>query len=1280
MKRLLRTACVVILLVATTLSWLPFATPASAQNRKAQAADITAIQHIVIIIKENRTFDNMFGTYPGADGATTATLSTGQVIPLPHMPDAISRDLDHSWSGAVNAIDNGKMDKFDVGRQCNMNGDYICLAQHTQQDIPNYFSYAQHFVLGDRMFSSSKSASFANHLYALAGQAAGAVSNPSVKGSSWGCDAAPNAMFWSIDEQGLLTNQYPCFVFPNVADSLESAGVSWKYYAPAAGDGGYIWSTLDAFDSIRNTPLWTQHVVPTSQFVTDALSGNLPAVSWLVTTSAQSEHPPSSVCGGENWSVAQINALMQGPDWGSTVVFLTWDDFGGFYDHVPPPAVDIYGLGLRVPLLVISPFAKPGYVSHTTYEFSSLLKFIEARFGLGTLASRDADPSIGDLTDSLDFTQAPLPPLVLPQRTCPAVSPATLTWLPQRTNTPGPVQSVNLTNFGTTTLNYSSIAMNGADFSGQTTCPHKLLAQQSCMIKITFKPTAVGPLNGTLSIFDDVPGSPQVVALAGTGTLVSLTPPSVTFPARVVKTTSPAKSVTLTNLSSSALTISSVAVSGDFKIALNACGSTLSPGASCAIRLTFRPTVTGPRFGTLTVTDSDGASPQAVALSGGGTLLAFAPAAINFPSQPLGTVSSPQSVTVTNQGTTTVNFSPPSLSGTVGSGAAGTFYGVATAEFTQANNCSSLPPGASCHFDVTFVPGALGQRIGSMVINYDQADGPWTIKLTGSGSTSVRHAVPQIAFPLVPASVAPGGPGLTLNVNGSNFANGAVVYWNGNPLTTTFMNAHQLSATVDANLVGSPTTARIVVVNPTPGGGPSQAMPFLVTGSTASVLVKKADLAIGSSLRNVTVGDVNSDGITDLIVADYSGNSVWIALGLGDGTFATPVPAPVGLGPASVSVSDFNSDGKADMAVANLIDNSVSVLLGNGDGTFSPSDVFNTPQPSSLINGDFDQDGNMDLAITNQISNTMAIRLGRGDGSFVNGSAPIGIGQSPSAVTSADSRGSGSVDLIVTNSAANNATVLLGKGDGTFTAKSPNPATGRQPNYVLAGDLDGDGKADLVTANQSDNTISILIGKGDGTFQAKPALPVNAAPLSIAAGDFNGDHYPDLAVVNAGSNTVSLFLGNGNGTFQPALNINTGNGPSSVTAADFNRDGRLDLAVANATDSTVSIFLQTPTADITAGALDFGSQPLGIASSSQTLTLSNNGTANLNISDISMTGANAPDFSQTNNCGSMVGIGASCTISVAFTPTQVGSESAVLAVTDDAAGSPHNIITCSIAC
>jgi phospholipase C len=381
---------------------------------------LNKIDHIVFIIKENRTFDTYFGTFPGADGATTGMTSTGQVIPLGHTPDKTPYDLGHSFTDAVTAINGGKMNQFDLVENGNVNGYLLPYTQMTQTDIPNYFTYAQKFVLADRMFSSLTGPSFPNHLYTVAAMSGGAISNPRTPAGTvdhaWGCDSEITTTVRVLDSQGQMSLQYPCFDFQTLVDSLESAGISWKYYAPPQGQPGYMWSALDAIRHIRLGPLWQSKVVSDTLFVQDAQSGNLPAVSWLV-SGPTSEHPPSSTCLGENWTVQQVNAVMNGPLWNSTAIFITWDDFGGFYDHVPPPGLDQYGLGPRVPLLIISPYAKSGFISHTQYEFSSFLTLVETRFNLKPLTERDSKAN--SMVDSFNFDQQALPALTLSQRTCP---------------------------------------------------------------------------------------------------------------------------------------------------------------------------------------------------------------------------------------------------------------------------------------------------------------------------------------------------------------------------------------------------------------------------------------------------------------------------------------------------------------------------------------------------------------------------------------------------------------------------------------------------------------------------------------------------------------------------------------------------------------------------------------------------------------------------------------------------------------------------------------------
>jgi phospholipase C len=376
------------------------------------------------------------------------------------MPDKVTPDISHAWAAALEAYDNGAMDHFDlIAGALGGKNNYV---QASQQDIPNYWLLAQQFVLGDNFFSSLHGPSFPNHLYTIAAQSGGVEDNPGPKPEAgaaptvgpcntvmscpepgeaglepedipplaqrtgvWGCDAPKDTRVAVLDQEGDVIEIYPCLDFPTMGDVLTNAGVSWKMYAPGTGqfDGGfqgsagYIWTVYDAIRHVRDSEEWKAHVVTTDQFVIDAQAGNLPAVSWISTPSPVSEHPPASTCVGENWTVSLLQAIAAGGNWKDTAVFVTWDDFGGFYDHVAPTQVDKFGLGFRVPLLVVSPYAKQGFIDHTQAEFSSVLKFIETNWSLPPLTDRDK--AAADMTQVFDFTQAPRSLPALQMRTCP---------------------------------------------------------------------------------------------------------------------------------------------------------------------------------------------------------------------------------------------------------------------------------------------------------------------------------------------------------------------------------------------------------------------------------------------------------------------------------------------------------------------------------------------------------------------------------------------------------------------------------------------------------------------------------------------------------------------------------------------------------------------------------------------------------------------------------------------------------------------------------------------
>ncbi len=417
-------------LFALFLLLLIFYAPLSPQSTEIAHAASYPIKHIVIMVKENRTFDSMFGTFPGADGATTYKDPKGKIHPLNHQPDTLAFDIAHSRLAFLIGYDHGKMDGFSKipGAVQQIGGKSIDVSdsQFYQSDIPNYWQYAQTFALPDHFFYTVDADSFPNHLFSIAATNDDVDLNPQGLGKyidRWGCDDPKGTTVEERHPNGKVTYAFPCFTFQTLGDLLNAHGLSWKVYSPGQDQNGYEWNTYDAIQDIRETSQWKLHTADYTQFVKDAAAGTLPTVSWLVQPGNVSDHPPESICAGENWTVQQINAVIQNTAlWNSTAIFLTWDDFGGFYDHIKPskgpnPKIEY---GLRAPLLVISPYTKPHYIDHTFYSFPSILKFTESILDLPSLGGLDMNAN--NLIHVFNFQQQPLPPLVLQQRTCPKSS------------------------------------------------------------------------------------------------------------------------------------------------------------------------------------------------------------------------------------------------------------------------------------------------------------------------------------------------------------------------------------------------------------------------------------------------------------------------------------------------------------------------------------------------------------------------------------------------------------------------------------------------------------------------------------------------------------------------------------------------------------------------------------------------------------------------------------------------------------------------------------------
>ncbi len=1130
---------------------------------RAAGQGINKIKHVVFMVKENRSFDNYFGTYPGANGATHATLSTGAIYPLGHTPDGTPQDICHKWECLLYGMNYGKMNHFDTSQGCQQNGTFICLSQLTRQDIPNYFTYADNFTLADNYFSSITATSFPNHLYTISADSGGIIDQAFVGVSrAVGCEAPPGSTTRFLDQFGNVTNQYPCIDIPTLGDLLDDAGISWTSYSP----DHIIFNAFTAINHIFNSPLWNEHISYYGNFATDAQNGNLPAVSWLV-ESNESEHPPFSSCYGENWTTQQINAVMSGPDWDSTVIFLTWDDPGGLYDHVTPPGEDEYGLGERVPMIIISPYALPGNISHTQYEPSSVLKFIEVLFGLPNMTQRDLNAN--DMTDSFNFNQTPLPPVILGSHTCQAIVPS-LEFQPQRVGTTSAVYKLQFTNQSLKGDTIKSITITG-DFAKSYQCG-TLFSGAQCEVDMTFKPTAVGPRTGTLTVNDTNPGSPHITQLTGIGSAIAFTPASgaLSFPGQAVGTTSAPKTLTVTNDGSSNLVISNLVLAGNFSETDNCVGS-IPPNGSCTLTVKFSPQSAGDLPGTITLTDSDPSSPQTISLTGLGASMSIMPATVNFNSQPLHSVSAPRTLTLANLSSSTIPISQITIAGTYDFG-----------DFVQTNNCGdSLLPFGTCAVQVSFVPSRLG-LVNSpvLLVRTPMADSPITAALSGTGVVSVNNPVPQINFPLVPASVTPRGKGFTLNVFGTGFLSSSVVNWNGSPRQTKLQGHKLLQAVVTPADIAKAGVARISVTTPLPGGGISNVALLPISAPTV-VSFSNQDITVGNSPSAIVTGDFNGDQIADLAVANQASNTISILQGDGTGAFFAGPILQTGNQPDALITGDFNNDGILDLAVADVADSRVLIFLGNGDGTFAPGpltnctlsmDCGNSVDPVALVTSDFNRDGNLDLAIVNKNTGTISILLGQGDGTFIGQpTIPVSLSE-PSSIAVADINGDGIADLAISSTKGNKVALLTGKSDGTFIV-GPALAT-TTPGAIMMADFNGDNHVDIAVLNPAANEVTIFLNSASGTFSAGVTYATGSAPSAIILGDFNADGKLDIATANNGSGTISVLLGLGDGTFQAHQDFTAAAGPSSLTAGDFNGNGLVDLAVANAANGSITVLTQ----------------------------------------------------------------------------------------------------------
>jgi phospholipase C len=407
----------------------PLSHPGSQSALPSTAQPATAlspyIKHVVVIIQENRSFENFFAGFPGANAPTFGHainhIHRRVTVTLHQTTFETNPNLPHTWESALTGWHKGKMNGFHIGS----GHDYAAYAYVDHAEIAPYWAMAQRYVLADAMFPTEFGGSYTAHLTAVAGTdnmspTVAQVNYPTHAPND--CDSPPgtrSSLVKIYRKVGAGDGPFPCFTqFNTMAEVLDGAGISWHYYATRLLDAG-IWSPFEAIAYVRYGPDWNSNIIaPQTRVLIDVAEQHLAQMNWVTPSHADSDHPGAHSDKGPSWVTSIVNAIGESSYWQTSAIIVIWDDWGGWFDNAPPPQLDFRGLGIRVPCLIISPYARRGsssqggYVSHTPYEFGSILRFIEQVFNLpyiGPTAQGYTDARADSIIDSFDFTQPPRP-------------------------------------------------------------------------------------------------------------------------------------------------------------------------------------------------------------------------------------------------------------------------------------------------------------------------------------------------------------------------------------------------------------------------------------------------------------------------------------------------------------------------------------------------------------------------------------------------------------------------------------------------------------------------------------------------------------------------------------------------------------------------------------------------------------------------------------------------------------------------------------------------------